>query len=81
MVRKKNEEILLRPDRLYTITEVADVLRMSRSYVYLLVASRKLRTVRMGRSLRFRLEDVQAYIRTAQHRAGRRYKKGGPHDS
>jgi excisionase family DNA binding protein len=78
MVRKKTQETLPRPDRLYTILEVADVLHMSRSYIYLLVASGQLRTVRIGRSLRIRPEDVQAYIHAAQLRAGRKHRKGGP---
>lgn len=46
-----------------TVAEVADFLHCSRTTVYRLVRSGRLRFVRVGsRMIRFRIEDVQAYL-------------------
>ena len=56
------DDYLLEPDRLLTILEVAAILRISRSLIYMLIARGELPTVRINRALRFRSQDVQDYI-------------------
>jgi excisionase family DNA binding protein len=51
-----------RPDRLLTIGETADVLRISRPTVYRLLRSGDLHAVRVGQRHRFRREDIDAYL-------------------
>ncbi len=63
MVKKRQADELLDNDRLLTIAEVARTLHVSRSLIYWLIGGGELPTVRIGRALRFRSEDVQAYIR------------------
>ncbi len=54
-------------DQLLTLQQVADRLQVSMSTVRRLVAAGKLKTVRIGRNLRVRPEDLAAYIKEAAH--------------
>lgn len=47
---------------LLTLDEVAAVLRVSKTSVYRLVERRELPFCRVGRSLRFTREDIEAYL-------------------
>ncbi len=49
-------------EQLLTTEEVMHSLRVSRSKIYLMVATGELRALRMGRKMRFRKRDVQALI-------------------
>jgi len=49
-------------DRLLTINDVAFRLAISRDSVYRLVRSGALRSIRVGERLRFRLDDLEAYL-------------------
>lgn len=48
-----------------TVAEVADELRVSKMTVYRLVNDRELPSVRIGRSVRVRRADLDAYLATA----------------
>jgi excisionase family DNA binding protein len=64
------------PNRLLDTRETARILHVSRSLIYWLIKHGDLPTVRIRRALRFRFQDVQAYIektalrqaRPAEHR-------------
>ena len=47
---------------LLTVREVATLLRVSTATIYALAASRELLHVRVSNALRFRPEDLEAYI-------------------
>jgi excisionase family DNA binding protein len=49
-------------ERLLLPTEVSEILRVPRAYVYKLSRSGELQTVRVGRHLRFRVSAVENYI-------------------
>ena len=51
-----------RPTSLLTIAELAQLLGIGRTTVYRLVKTGELRAVRVGERLRFRPEDVNAYL-------------------
>ena len=53
-------------DQLLTLQQVADRLQVSMSTVRRLVSAGKLKTVRIGRNLRARPEDLAAYIERAK---------------
>jgi excisionase family DNA binding protein len=57
--------VLLEP--LFTASEVAHILHVSRSYAYLLMQSRHIPTVRLGRSIRVRPKDLVDYIEANIH--------------
>jgi len=48
--------------KLLRAQDVAFILNISRSYAYLLMQTGQLPTVRIGRSLRARIEDVETFI-------------------
>ena len=50
------------PACLLTINEVAQILHVSRSLVYLLVQRGEIATVRLGNALRVHPEDLEAYV-------------------
>lgn len=50
------------PARLYTIAEAAEFLSMSETWLKRQIQARKVRHVRMGRSVRFTDEHLQAII-------------------
>lgn len=56
--------------RLLTANEVADLLRVSRMTVYRLIKTGEMPTVRVGRSYRFREEDVHSYLMERYIEAG-----------
>jgi excisionase family DNA binding protein len=62
MAKKESAGDWLETDRLLTVLEVARILHVSRSLIYWLIERGDLPTVRIRRALRFRPEDVQAYI-------------------
>ena len=47
---------------LLTPLQVADVLQVKLQRIYELVKAKRMRAVRIGRQLRFRMEDVQAFL-------------------
>jgi excisionase family DNA binding protein len=49
-------------DRILTVKDVQDVLSVGRSYAYKLVQTGELKSVRVGRCVRVRGSDLQAYI-------------------
>lgn len=49
-------------DRLLTVAEVAEALRVSTMTIYRMVKSGQLPATRVGRSYRFRRADVQGYL-------------------
>lgn len=79
MVKTPSDKARREHDQLMTADEVASMLRVSRSMVYLLIRKGELRTVRIHHALRFRAADVQALIDGRNARAGKpkgRKKKG-----
>jgi excisionase family DNA binding protein len=57
-----NTTYLGRPVPLLRVNDVAALLAIGRRTVYTLVAAGELPAVRVGERLRFRLEDVDAYL-------------------
>lgn len=55
--------MLAEKQRLLTIPEVAALLQVSRTTIYKLMGSGGLRSVRVGKVVRFLQEDVDAYLR------------------
>jgi excisionase family DNA binding protein len=53
---------LVRPQRLLTLTETAEVLAIPRTGIYRLVNAGELSPVRVGRRLRFRPEHLEEYL-------------------
>jgi excisionase family DNA binding protein len=49
-------------ERLYTVREVQEILKVGRSFAYKLVQSGEIKTVRVGRCVRVRATDLEAYI-------------------
>ena len=62
------------PRPLLTVNEVARQLRISRSFAYLLVASGELPMIKIGKSRRVRLIDLEQFINS--NRSGRIFDKG-----
>jgi excisionase family DNA binding protein len=56
--------------RFLTVSEVAVALRVSNMTVYRLVSSGELPAVRIGRSVRLRADDVEAYLSGRLIKAG-----------
>lgn len=50
------------PDRVLTVDEVADVLRVSNMTVYRLIRSGELVALRIGSNYRIRERDLEAYL-------------------
>lgn len=48
--------------RLLNLREVAQILHVSRSFVYLLIRRRKLVAIRLGNALRVHPDDLEVYI-------------------
>ena len=48
--------------KLLKADEVAEILRVSRSFAYALMQTRQLPTVHLGRSVRVRQEDLEEFI-------------------
>jgi excisionase family DNA binding protein len=56
------------PPRLLTVDDVAEILRVSPDSVYDYARDGRLASIRFGRSVRFRPEDVEAFITAAAER-------------
>ncbi len=56
-------------DRLRTVAEVADVLRVSNMTVYRLIKAGELAALRVGKSYRIRQADLDTYLTTGSVRA------------
>ena len=56
--------------RFVTVTEVADVMRVSKMTVYRLIKQGDLPAVRIGRGYRIREEDVHRYLDSRYTEAG-----------
>ena len=50
------------PNKLLNATEVAQILNVSKSFAYQLIRKGQIATVRLGRSVRVRPEDLVAFI-------------------
>ncbi len=57
-------------DRLLTVGEVADLMRVSNMTVYRLIKSGELRAVRVGKAYRLLEDDVDAYLARQYTQAG-----------
>lgn len=44
------------------VDETADILRVSRAYVYRLIAHEEIQAVRLGKSIKIRRSELNAYI-------------------
>ena len=62
MARHQSTEYRGEPTRLLTINDVAGLLVVHRDSVYSLVRRGDLHPIRVGTRLRFRLEDIEAYL-------------------
>lgn len=49
-------------NRLLRVSEVAEMLAVSSSFIYSLVQKREIHVVKLGSAIRFRFEDIEAYI-------------------
>jgi excisionase family DNA binding protein len=56
--------------RLLTVSEVADLLRVSRMTVYRLIKDGEMSALRVGRSYRLREDDVDDYLSRRYTQAG-----------
>ena len=75
MARKKPVIEVLGPDRLLNAAETMEMLHIGHSMLYWLIARGDLPTVRIRHALRFRFQDVQAYIQLTN---AQRSKPPGP---
>ncbi len=77
MIQKASAEEPI--EHLLTTADVMHSLRVSRSKLYLMVATGELRAVHMGRKMLFRKRDVNALIekRAAEGTRPKRHKKKG----
>jgi len=50
------------PTKLITVSEAAEILAVSSSFVYLLIKRREIPSVSMGRAKRLRRKDIEDYI-------------------
>lgn len=51
-----------RPDKMLTTKQVMEILSVSRTTLYRVVKNRQLKAYKFGRSLRFKEEDIKAFI-------------------
>ena len=55
-------------DRLLTVRELAEYLRVNPFTVYRWIAKNRIPHLRVGRTLRFRLEDIDEFMRERGHK-------------
>jgi excisionase family DNA binding protein len=67
-------------DRLLTVAEVAELLRLSVRSVRRLIAEKQLRVVRVGRSVRVRPEDLKSFLDTSGQERSRDAEKNNVED-
>jgi excisionase family DNA binding protein len=60
LARKVSDDVL-------TLKEVANYLKVAERTIYRLVADRKIPAFKVGRSWRFRLSEIDAWIKTQSH--------------
>ncbi len=72
MVSKLREEHLRDGDYLLTAAEAAAILNTSRSTIYSLMQRGELPGIHIGRSLRFHMQDLRAYMGRLRTDAARR---------
>ena len=60
------------PDRLLTVDELAEWLRMPRATLYNWVSEGKLPYVKVGPRLRFKAQQIEAWILEREHAAAER---------
>jgi excisionase family DNA binding protein len=60
------QELSMSPDTVLTIPEVARYLKLSKSKIYWLVQSRQIPHIRIGRNVRIRAGDLQAWLKANQ---------------
>jgi excisionase family DNA binding protein len=65
------------PTRLLRIEEVADILQVSRSYCYQMVQRNEIPSVRLGRTRRIRVQDLEGFIEANISGSNGVYAKGG----
>lgn len=56
------DQVNRQPEQLLTLHDVVRILQVKPSWVYDAVEGNRLPAVKIGRFLRFRLEDIQAFI-------------------
>ncbi len=64
-------------EQLLTGEDVAEMLKISRSYAYILMKRGDIPTVRIGSAVRVRIEDLDAYIREMPEESNRK-RRGRP---
>lgn len=57
-------------DRLLTIEEVCELLKVSKGYIYWLTHQRKIPFIKMQGHLRFRWSDIDSWLREQEVRSG-----------
>ena len=62
MIKKERVRVFAADDYLLTAMETASILSISRSALYVLVQNGDITAVHIGRMIRFRAQDIQAYI-------------------
>ncbi len=55
-------EIMLEPVVLYTPQQVAEILNISRSHLYTVMADKKIKSITIGRSRRFTPEQINNFV-------------------
>ena len=67
MIDEKNAKNRMAQIRLLKAMDVADILNISRSMAYRLMQSENIPTVHLGKAIRVRPEDLDAFIRKNLH--------------
>ena len=60
---KKEKENYIN-DKLLTVSEIAEIFRVGRSKAYDIVGKREIPYIRIGREIRFRRSDIDAYLKS-----------------
>jgi len=65
------------PDDVLTLKDVAEYLKVTERTIYRMVADRKIPAFKVGGSWRFRLAEIDEWIKTQTHEVRRDEHKGG----